>query len=87
MKRLILPLAAAILAGCNAGMEPAGPTPDQIRAKIDAMPPQKQIDLIEHSPMNKVDKENRIAQIRQKFNLPPSAGAEPVKSGPPTGAK
>ena len=72
-------VACLALAGCNAGMEPTGPTPDQIRAKIDAMPPEKQIDLIEHSPMSRPEKDKRLAEIRQKFNLPaPAAQAAPT---------
>lgn len=75
--------AALALGGCNAGMEPAGPTPEEIQAKIATLPPDQQISMIQHSPMPKADQEKRIQEIRDKYNLPAPAGAAPA--GPDQG--
>ena len=52
--------------GCNAGMEPEGPSPDQIKAKMAAMPIDQQIALIKNSPMPKAEKAQKIAELQAK---------------------
>lgn len=82
-------LAAAMIAltGCNVGMAPAGPDPDQIRQEIAAMPPQKQIHLIQGSPMPTKQKQQKIAEIEQKYNIKADTSAAPSAPVPggPTG--
>jgi hypothetical protein len=77
--------AGLTLAGCNAGMEPEGPTPDQIRAKLATLPPNEQIAMLQHSPMPKAEQEQKIEEIRTKYGLPAPASstASPsLKSNP-----
>jgi hypothetical protein len=68
-------------------MEPEGPTPDQIRAKIDSMPPDQQIEMIQNSPMTKDEKAQRIKGIQDKFHLSADAASAnpgvPVQGIPP----
>jgi hypothetical protein len=79
-------LLSGIACGCSVGMEPQGPSPSEIQAKIAAMPPEQQISLIQNSPMPKAVKDQRIQEIRTKFNLPATTGSastqNPSQPGP-----
>jgi hypothetical protein len=77
---VIVTIALSMLVGCNVGMSPSGPSEDQIRKEIAAMPPEKQIKLIRGSPMSPKEKEQKIAEIEQKYGIKESA---PAQTGPP----
>lgn len=85
---LILVLSPAVLAGCDSiGNAPAGPSQAEVKKEVDAMPPEKQIRLIQHSPMPRDEQIQKIDEIKKKYNLtgdfPPGGGAPP--GGPPAG--
>jgi hypothetical protein len=69
------------LSGCNFGMQPEGPSPDQIRANMSKMPPDEQIKLIQHSPMPKEQQQQEIAKIRAQFHLPDPGNAPDTTPG------
>ncbi len=66
---LVFGVVGFALVGCSIGMQPEGPTSDQIKAKMAAMPPEKQIELIQNSPMKPDEKATKIAEIKQKFGI------------------
>jgi hypothetical protein len=74
--------------GCNAGMEPQGPSAEEAQQQIAQLPPDQQIDLLRHSPLPKAEQDRRVAAIQAKYGLPATAdsnvskpGQPPVKSG------
>lgn len=78
-KLLILALAlVGILAGCNAGMAPAGPDQNEIKARMAKLPVDQQIALIKSSPMSQAEKDAKIAELQ--------GGKAPESTGNPTAA-
>jgi len=62
-------LAVLVLSGCSVGMMPEGSSPSEVRAKVAAMPPEKQIEFIQSSPMKPAEKAAKIAEIKTKYGL------------------
>ena len=57
------------ITGCNVGMAPKGPDEAEVKAKEAALPPQQQIAMLRSSPMPGPEKQKRIADIEQKYNI------------------
>jgi len=90
-RNLILAIAAfgcgSVICGCNVGMQPTGPSVEEINAIRSKWPPEKQIEGIQFSPMPPAEKKRRIAEIRKKYNMPdetpssnPTPGRAPAKT-------
>jgi hypothetical protein len=74
----MLSVAATLcIAGCNVGMQPSGPSPDEVRAKIATMPPEKQIEMVQNSPMPPAAKAAKIAELESKYGIKASAPSRP----------
>lgn len=72
--------------GCgNIGNAPEPMTADQVNKTVSEAKPEDQIAYWQSSPLPAAEKQKKIDEIRQKYNLPADAGAA---SGPPpnTGA-
>jgi hypothetical protein len=52
------------VAGCNIGNAPAGPSPADVQKIESSLPVDKQIKLIESSPMPAAEKAKRIAALK-----------------------
>ena len=65
-KSMLVSLAAGVLglAGCSIGDAPQGLSPAETRAAVAALPPLKQIEYINRSPLPQKEKEKRIAEIK-----------------------
>jgi hypothetical protein len=57
------------LYGCNSGMQPEGPSVAEIKNKEAALPPDQQITMIQNSPMPKAQKDQKIAELKKKYNI------------------
>jgi len=57
------------IAGCSVGDAPKGLSAEETRAAVDALPPDKQIDYINRSPIPQAEKEKRIADIKAKAGM------------------
>lgn len=68
-KLWIASLAAIICVGCGVGNAPAPMDEDQLKAAVEKMPAQDQINYINSSPMPKEMKEKRIAEIKAKAGM------------------
>jgi hypothetical protein len=66
---LVVGLGAIVIGGCDPGNQPASPSPDEIKKTIAAMPADKQIEMIQHSPMSPQQKEQKIAEIKAKAGM------------------
>jgi len=62
-------LAVGVLSGCSTGMQPEGPSADDLKKKEAAMPPDQQIAMIQNSPMPKAQKDQKIAELKAKYNI------------------
>ena len=60
---------ALVTSGCSLGMAPKGPDEAEVKKLEAAMPPQQQIQMIRNSPMPGPEKQKRIADIEQKYNI------------------
>lgn len=78
-------LLALALCGCNVGMAPEGPSPDQFKRQIGEMPPDKQIQFIQNSPMSASQKQQQIAAIQQKYGISASSAQAPPSAPIPGG--
>ena len=68
--KLILALAIGIAAaGCDTGEAPKGLSPAETEAAVNALPPEKQIEYINRSPMPAAAKEKKIAEIKAKAGM------------------
>ena len=68
MKKLSIGVAVAalfVVSGCNAGMSPAG-SDEAAQKEFEAKTPEQQIEMINHSPLPKAEKDKRIAEIKAK---------------------
>ena len=65
----IVSLAVLLCAGCGVGNAPAPMDENQLKAAVEKMPPQDQINYINSSPMPKEMKEQRIAEIKAKAGM------------------
>ena len=72
-----------MLAGCNVGMEAQGPSAKEAQEQISKLPPEQQIDLLRHSPLPRAEQDRRVADIRAKYGLPATAGADDKKPQAP----
>lgn len=71
------------LQGCsNIGNAPEPMTADQVNKQVGEAKPEDQIAYWQSSPLPAAEKQKKIDEIRQKYNLPADAGAA---SGPPPG--
>ena len=57
------------LSGCNVGMQPEGPNPDEVKAKEASLPPEQQIAMIKNAPMPADQKAAKIAEVKAKYGL------------------
>ena len=83
----VLAAGAAIalgLGGCNVGMGPEGPSPQEFQKQVDSLSPQKQIEHIQGSPMAPAMKAQKIQAIEQKYGI--KADAAPTAPGTPAPA-
>lgn len=62
-------IACLAIAGCNIGMQPEGPSLDQVKAKEASLPPDQQIALLKTAPMPSAEKEAKIAEIKAKYGI------------------
>ncbi|RYG26827.1 hypothetical protein EON82_01690 [bacterium] len=67
---------AVLLVGCNVGNAPETMSEADVKAAIDKMSPQEQIDYINRSPLTPDEKKKRIADLEAK------SGAKAESSGP-----
>jgi len=78
---IIVFAAGWLIGGCNLGMQPTGPSVQEINAIRAKWPPEKQIEGINQSPMPGPEKKRRISEIRAKYHMPaeeaPSEQAQP----------
>jgi hypothetical protein len=66
---LSLLLGLLALGGCGIGDAPKGLTPEETRAAVAKLPPDKQIDYINRSPLPAEEKQKRIAAIKTANGL------------------
>jgi hypothetical protein len=79
-----LSLAAFLLVGCNVGNAPEPMNEDQLKAAIEKMPPQDQINYINSTPMPAEQKAARIKEIEAKTGYKdPGSGSKDPASGAP----
>lgn len=69
MVALVGLMGAGVLSGCNSGMMAEGPNPTEVKAKIAAMSPEKQIAFYQGSPMPPAQKAAKIAEIEKKYGI------------------
>lgn len=69
MKVWIASVAMLLCVGCNVGNAPAPMDEDQLKAAVEKLSPQDQINYINSSPMPKELKEKRIAEIKAKAGM------------------
>ena len=63
-----LALVAAVLSGaaCNIGNAPEPMAPEDVKAAVEKLSPEQQIEWVNRSPMPAAEKQRRIDEIKQK---------------------
>ncbi len=72
-----------VCVGCNVGNAPEPMNEDQLKSAIEKMPPEKQIEYINSSPMPADMKAKRIKEIEDKtgYKAPESTPGAPNTAG------
>jgi predicted small lipoprotein YifL len=72
------------LVGCSSmGNAPAGMSEEEAKKNFESQTPERQIEMINGSPMPPAQKVQRIKEIREKNNLPAEAGSSAPQGGQP----